>query len=230
MPYFIVASSKPWHREAFERISREGSGSWQYVVTEEELISSLVGESPRYIFFLYWNWRVPQAIWQQHECVCFHMTDVPYGRGGSPLQNLILEGRAETKVTALRMEAEIDAGPIYAKRPMALNGRAEDIYLRAGEICWEIIQWMIKDNPSPVAQKGKVTHFHRRKPEQSQLPVEGGLSTIYDFIRMLDAPTYPPAFLDHGEFRMEFSCAELGDDTIEARVLIRRNKDKEVDE
>ncbi len=24
------------------------------------------------------------------ECVCFHMTDVPYGRGGSPLQNLII--------------------------------------------------------------------------------------------------------------------------------------------
>ncbi len=230
MSYFIVASSKPWHREVFERISREESGSWQYVVTEEELISSLVGESPRYIFFLHWNWRVPHVIWQQHECVCFHMTDVPYGRGGSPLQNLILEGRTETKVTALRMEAEMDAGPIYAKRPMALNGRAEDIYLRAGEICWEIIQWMIKDNPSPVAQEGKVTHFHRRKPEQSHLPVEGGLSAIYDFIRMLDAPTYPLAFLDYGDFRMEFSYAELSDDTIEARVLIRRDKDKEVDE
>ena len=48
--------------------------------------------TPRYIFFLHWDWRVPHVIWQQHECVCFHMTDVPYGRGGSPLQNLILEG------------------------------------------------------------------------------------------------------------------------------------------
>ncbi len=47
---------------------------------------------------------------------------------------------------------------------------------------------------------------------------------------MLDAPTYPLAFLDYGDFRLEFSYAELGDDTIEARVLIRRNKDKEVDE
>ena len=230
MDNFIIASSKPWHHAEFENISRHQLGTWFYVSCKVELEACLKKITPRYIFFLHWDWRVPHVIWQQHECVCFHMTDVPYGRGGSPLQNLILEGRTETKVTALRMEAEIDAGPIYAKRPMALNGRAEDIYLRAGEICWEIIQWMIKDNPSPVAQEGKVTHFHRRKPEQSHLPVEGGLSAIYDFIRMLDAPTYPPAFLDHGEFRMEFWCAELGDDTIEARVLIRRNKDKEVDE
>ena len=230
MDNFIIASSKPWHHAEFENISRRQLGVWFYVSCKAELEACLKKITPRYIFFLHWDWRVPDVIWQQHECVCFHMTDVPYGRGGSPLQNLILEGRGETKVTALRMDAEMDGGPIYAKRPMALNGRAEDIYLRAGEICWELIQWMIKGNPSPVAQEGKVTHFHRRKPEQSQLPVEGGLSAIYDFIRMLDAPTYPLAFLDYGDFRLEFSYAELGDDTIEARVLIRRNMDKEVDE
>jgi len=230
MSHFIVASSKPWHQKGFNRISYEEFGSWQYVATEEELISSLVGEPPRYIFFLHWNWRVPRIVWQNHECVCFHMTDLPYGRGGSPLQNLILEGKTETVVSALRMVAEMDAGPIYTKRPMTLDGRAVDIYQRAGEICWEIIRWMIKCNPFPVAQEGKITHFHRRMPEDSNLPVEGELSTMYDFIRMLDAPTYPLAFLVYGDFSMEFLCAELGEDTIEARVLIRRKKNEEVDE
>ncbi len=37
-----------------------------------------------------------------------HMTDVPYGRGGSPLQNLIARGHTSTKLTAMRMTAEVD--------------------------------------------------------------------------------------------------------------------------
>jgi methionyl-tRNA formyltransferase len=67
------------------------------------------------------------------------MTDVPYGRGGSPLQNLILDGQTSTMVTALRMVEEMDAEPVYDKRPMILGGRAEDIYLLAGELCWQMI-------------------------------------------------------------------------------------------
>lgn len=230
MPDFVVVSSKPWHRATFDRISREESGSWYYVSTQEELKLSLEHASPRYIFFLHWNWLVPQEIWQQYECVCFHMTDVPYGRGGSPLQNLILDGQTETKVTALRMVEEMDAGPVYAKRTMALDGRAEEIYLRAGELCWEMIRWIIANEPVPVPQEGEVMHFHRRKPEQSILPAEGELSKIYDFIRMLDAPTYPLAFIKHGEFRFEFFHATLGEDEIQAQVVIRRNEDEKSDE
>lgn len=230
MPDFIVASSKPWHREAFDKVSRAESGEWIYVSTRDELKSSLDDASPRYIFFLHWNWLVPQEILQHYECVCFHMTNVPYGRGGSPLQNLILDGQAETKVTALRMVKEMDAGPVYAKRPMRLDGRAEDIYLRAGALCWEMIRWIIANEPGASLQEGEVTHFHRRKPEQSCLPTVGKLAGIYDFIRMLDAPTYPLAFIDHGKFRFEFSHAELGEDEIQARVVIRRNRDDKTDE
>ena len=48
------------------------------------------------------------------------MTDVPFGRGGSPLQNLISRGIYETKISAFRCVAEMDAGPVYPKRPFSL--------------------------------------------------------------------------------------------------------------
>jgi methionyl-tRNA formyltransferase len=231
MPDFIVASSKTWHRDAFNKISQQETGRWCYVSTKEELNSSLEQYTPRYIFFIHWNWLVPTSIWQQHECVCFHMTDVPYGRGGSPLQNLILDKQTETKVTALRMVEEMDAGPVYVKRPMTLEGRAEEIYLRAGQLCWEMMRWIIANEPEPVPQVGEATLFRRRNPGQSILPIEGQLADLYDFIRMLDAPTYPPAFLEHGEFRLEFSHAGLDKDEIRAQVVIRRlNSGNLVDE
>lgn len=220
-PCFVLATSKPWHRDTFDRLSSEQGGQWEWASTPDELTAAVTRCNPRYVFFLHWNWRVPAEVWSKHECVCFHMTDVPYGRGGSPLQNLIKAGKEETKLTALRMEQEMDAGPVYTKRHLSLSGRAEDIYLRAGEISADIIRWMVRTQPVPVRQHGEVTTFVRRRPEQSVLPVRGSIRDLYDHIRMLDAPTYPVAFLDYGEFRVELTSAELVGDALAARALIR---------
>ena len=225
IPNYIVASSKQWHQEGFSRFSSgKDNQVWRYVSTGDELRSCLLEVVPRYIFFLHWNWIVPAAVLEANECVCFHMTDVPYGRGGSPLQNLILRGKTETTVTALRMTEELDAGPVYVKKPMVLNGRAEEIYLRAGQLCWKMIDLIIKTEPVPQPQTGEVKLFFRRKPEQSVLPETGGLKDMHNFIRMLDAPTYPLAFLEHGDYRLEFSQADLTKNEIHACVVIRLKK------
>lgn len=76
--------------------------------------------SPRYIFFPHWSFVVPADLFEAHECVCFHMTDVPYGRGGSPLQSHILDGQTETNLTALRMVEEVDAVPVYTRRARSI--------------------------------------------------------------------------------------------------------------
>lgn len=220
---YIVASCKSWHRPGFDDLSRQEKGHWIWVTSPEELLRSVKEESGlRYIFFLHWNWQVPVEIWSRYECVCFHMTDVPYGRGGSPLQNLIVAGHQSTKLSALRMVEEMDAGPVYAKREMSLDGRAEEIYIRAGGLSFEIVQWMIVNEPTAVPQQGEVVRFKRRKPGQSVLPENGELRLVYDHIRMLDAPTYPLAFVEHGNFRLEFSNAELLEDEVVARVVIRK--------
>ncbi|WP_412852677.1 hypothetical protein [Ectothiorhodospira shaposhnikovii] len=220
-PAYIFASCKPWHRALFDHISNENNANWCYVSNTSELEEALSKTKPRYIFFLHWNWIVPEAIWKEYECVCFHMTDVPYGRGGSPLQNLILAGHTQTMLTALRMEKEMDAGPVYAKRPLSLDGFAQEIYLRTGKLSVEIIHWMIEHNPQPAPQEGEVVTFKRRKPEQSSLPSNGSLRNAYDFIRMLDADGYPNAFVEHGDYRINFRNARLDSDRIIAEVEIK---------
>lgn len=219
---YIIASCKSWHRSVFDDLSSHKEGQWIWVAAPDELFRSVKEASGlRYIFFLHWNWHVPVEIWSHCECVCFHMTDVPYGRGGSPLQNLIAAGLDRTKLSALRMVDEMDAGPVYVKREMPLDGRAEEIYIRAGRLSFEIILWMISNEPVAVPQHGEVVSFKRRKPEQSVLPQEGGLHLVYDHIRMLDAPTYPLAFVEYGNFRLEFSNAQFLENEVSARVVIR---------
>ena len=223
METYIVASNKPWHKASYDKFTKENLANWEYVETPIELESLLrKGSAPRYIFFLHWGWLVREEVWQTYECICFHMTDLPYGRGGSPLQNLILDRQQETQLTALRMVAELDAGPIYLKKTLSLEGRAEEIFLRLRDLSWEMIDWFIRNEPTPTPQCGEPTLFVRRKPSDSLLPLRGGLEHLYDYIRMLDAPTYPLAFIEYGDFRFEFSYPQLQDGKLNARVQISR--------
>jgi methionyl-tRNA formyltransferase len=198
------------------------------VGSREELSQDAVRKlAPRYIFFLHWSWKVPQEIVDQYECVCFHMTDVPFGRGGSPLQNLTVRGHRETKLTALRMAQDYDAGPVYGKEPLSLEGGAEEIYLRAGRLSAKMIERIIRQEPKPVPQRGKAVDFKRRKPAESEVVNPTSLEQMHDFIRMLDAEGYPRAFLKHAGFRFEFSRPALYDGRILADVKITREDDEE---
>lgn len=219
---YILATSKPWHQsQATNLLPGEYRCVW---VSNPVELEEIIGKEPniRYIFFLHWNWLVPEQVWKNFECVCFHMTDVPYGRGGSPLQNLIVRGHTSTKLTALRMVEEMDAGPVYIKKDMSLTGTAADIYKRAGELSFDIINWMIEAQPQPTPQQGTPTIFKRRKPAQSELPMDGSIREIYDHIRMLDAPTYPPAFIEYGEFVIEFSDAAVDGEELKVSVRIKK--------
>ena len=224
---YLVLGCKPWSRRVFDQTLRHLPGQWHYIGSPAELSTEVVANlAPRYLFFLHWSWKVPQELVDRFECVCFHMTDVPFGRGGSPLQNLIARGHRETKLTALRMSDRLDAGPVYMKEPLSLEGGAEEIYLRAAQLSAKMIQRMIQREPKPVPQKGKAVNFKRRKPEESEIAAGGSLDQLYDFIRMLDAEGYPRAFLEQSGFRFEFSRPALYDGRIVADVKITRTEAK----
>jgi methionyl-tRNA formyltransferase len=226
---YLILGCKPWNRRLFEDVLRPLPGEWHYMSSPSEFTRDAVLRlSPRYIFFLHWSWKVPDELVDRYECVCFHMTDVPYGRGGSPLQNLIVNGHRETKLTALRMSREFDAGPVYGKEPLSLEGGAEEIYLRAGRLSATMIQRIIRLEPKPMPQKGKAVNFKRRKPEQSELAGSSAasLEQLHDFIRMLDAEGYPRAFFRTSGFRFEFSRPALYDGRIVADVKITSDEAK----
>jgi len=219
-PYLVVGC-KPWNRRVFDETLAKLPGQWTFIGDKAELTFERVAVlRPRFVFFLHWSWKVPDEIVQQFECVCFHMTDVPYGRGGSPLQNLIVRGHTETKLTALRMTAEFDAGPVYLKRSLSLLGGAEEILIRASVLSAEMIRTIATRLPKPKPQRGPVTVFKRRKPAESAIPPLPTLGALHDFIRMLDADGYPRAFLEVNGFRYELSRATIYEGRIVADVTI----------
>ena len=92
-----------------------------------------------------------------------------------------------------------------------------------------MIAEIVEREPQPVPQEGEVTVFTRRRPQQSALPTTGSLESLFEHIRMLDAPTYPRAFLGHGDFHLEFSHAKKLKKHVRARVTFRRPEGDEHD-
>lgn len=226
---YIVATIKPWNVETFHQQISKYKGRWILISDPKRLTLKLVKRvKPRYIFFPHWSWLVPKEILEATECVCFHETPLPYGRGGSPIQNMIAAGHVTTKISALQMENGLDTGPLYFQRPLSLHGSAQEIFERTASIIADMIAVIVKKNPQPKPQKGKVVIFSRRTPAQSDIAAlsQPSLERVYDLIRMLDANTYPSAFLETLRLRFEFKNAReekgciLADATITIKSLL----------
>lgn len=223
---YLVVGCKAWNKRVFNDILCKYPGKWLYFNSLDSFSDTYLKKiNPRYVFFLHWSLLVPDFITQNYECICFHMTDVPFGRGGSPLQNLIVRGHHSTKLTALRMVREFDAGPVYQKRDLSLEGTAEEIYMRATYLSAEIILDIVKNEPRPTPQSGEVVVFKRRTPKQSEIQQFKNLPSLYDHIRMLDAESYPRAYFTYHGFRYEFSRAALHDGKIISDVVITKEEE-----
>lgn len=224
---YVLATSRPWNEGMAERLTARTGSDFVLITSKDDLtVERLTAIRPEIIFFPHWSYRIDASVFGRFESVIFHMTDLPFGRGGSPLQNLIARGIYETKISALRCVEEMDGGPIYLKKPLTLHGSAEEIFLRASKIIEEMIVEILEKDLKPAAQTGAPTLFKRRKPEESNLAFASSLDQLFDMIRMLDAEGYPNAFLEVGDFRLEFARAARKQDQVIADVRITLAKEK----
>jgi LmbE family N-acetylglucosaminyl deacetylase len=143
--------------------------------SEELTVERLKELDPEYIFFPFWSNYIPPEIYENFECVIFHTSDLPKGRGAHPIQNLILRGVETTKICALRCSKEIDAGDIYLKCDVDISyGTADEIYDRIECIIHnKMIPYILKNKPTPTPQEGKPTYYEKI-----------GTRNIADFIRI----------------------------------------------
>ena len=219
----LLLSSRPWNNALADRLSRQLDLAVESISEPAQLTTEAVAAiDPQWIFVPHWSHWIPESIWGQWPTVIFHMTDLPYGRGGSPLQNLIQRGHSTTMLTALRCSADLDAGEVYLKQPLSLYGSAEEIFLRADGVIEQMIEQIVCKEPAATPQEGEPLLFTRRTPDQSNLAScpEGDLSSWYDQIRMLDAEGYPHACLEVHGMRLEFRRVSQRSDGLYADVKI----------
>ena len=220
----VIACSKSWFG-----ISNYLKNNHQIslITNKNELtLENIKKINPNLIFFPHWSWKVPSEIHQKYKCILFHTAPLPFGRGGSPIQNLILLGYKKSPVCALKMVEELDSGPIYTQREISLEGPLSNIFKRLNIVVNDLIKELIELLPEPIIQKGNQSYFRRLNEDDNKIPYTGSLEEFYDRVRMLDDSSYPNPFLEYGDYIIEFNKAEFdnGKLTCVAHIRFQSNK------
>ena len=154
---------------------------------------------PNIILWYGWSWMVPSSILKQYDCICLHPSSLPQYRGGSPLQNQILNGERNSAVTIFKMNDGLDEGDIIRQIPMSLNGNIEDIFSRMTTLGFSATCDFLKNGYNLKPQDhSAATLFKRRKAADSEITLDEIQNQtgeyLYNKIRMLTGP-YPTAFI-----------------------------------
>ena len=208
---FIILSEKKWHEDLFNQLKNEfNENEWLLINKKADFNLHLLNKfKPDKIFIPHWSYIIPEEIFNSFECIVFHMTDLPFGRGGSPLQNLIVRGFKSTKISAIKVQTGIDTGDVYLKKSLDISGSAQEIFQKSAVIIEEMIKEIIIEKSIPSPQIGEIVEFKRRKPEESNISELEDLEYIYNYIRMLDCEGYPHAFIETKFFKVEFTNANF---------------------
>ena len=133
-----------------------------------------------------------------------HESDLPKGRGLSPMTWQILEGQTSIPICLFNATGDIDAGAVIYRDTIELLGNETHDEWRSlqGEKTIELCLRFL-DEPSPpegIAQGGKPTFYQRRTPSNSQLDPNRTLAEHFDLLRVADPDRYPAYFYHRGRW------------------------------
>ena len=158
---------------------------------------------PDLVFFIGWSHIIPNILIDKYKCICLHPSPLPKYRGGSPIQNQIINGEVDSAVTFFIMDQGLDTGDIIYQSYISLNGKLDDIFKNIELIGIKDINKIITDykNNQIVTYKqddSKSTFYKRRNESESEINIEEILNNepvyLYNKIRSLNDP-YPNAYI-----------------------------------
>ena len=90
----------------------------------------LISFKPDLILWYGWSWIVEDRFVEQYNSIMLHPSPLPKYRGGSPIQNQIINGEEISSVTLFKMNKNLDSGDIYKQLTFSLTGKLDDILKR----------------------------------------------------------------------------------------------------
>lgn len=129
-----------------------------------------------------------------------HESDLPKGRGWSPMSWQVLEGADRIPVTLLEAVDELDAGPIYLQEWIDLTGHELTLEWRRlqANSTYRLCRYFVAQYPAILEQarkqEGDTTIYHRRRPKNSELDPTKSLTEQFNLLRVVDNDNYPAFF------------------------------------
>jgi methionyl-tRNA formyltransferase len=132
-----------------------------------------------------------------------HASDLPHGRGWSPLIWQILEGRQNITVSLLEAQAGVDSGDIWKQQKIYIEKTDlfEDINRKLFGAEIELMQYAVDNFGSIIPQKQdsrEPTYYPKRSPKDSELDPDKTIAENFNLLRVCDPERYPAYFTLYG--------------------------------
>jgi methionyl-tRNA formyltransferase len=222
MKVLLISKDTKWSRSLFSSLSNNDFECMYSSVCSKTLLDNI---KPDWVFFFHWSEIIIEPIFKNYKCVVVHTGKLPECRGGSPIQNQIMDGITTTHVNLLTMEEKVDSGKIYCKEAISLQGSLSDIWQTITRVTCNLIKKCVIENPKPVNQTSKECMvYKRRKKQPIKFDNVKNISYIYEQIRMMDDDEYPTSYITMGDYTLEFSRAKLKGNGLLSDVFIYKTK------
>lgn len=142
-----------------------------------------------------------------------HASDLPKGRGWSPLTWQILEGKDRVVVTLFEAVEELDAGQIYLQHELSFEGHelVDELREQLDAATRALVLRFVQSWPdvTPREQRGEPSFYPRRRPADSRLDIDRPLRESFALLRVVDNDRYP-AFFEHAGHIYELRITKRG--------------------
>jgi methionyl-tRNA formyltransferase len=182
--------------ELLREVSQRGHESRQFE-NHEKL------EKGDVLYILSYLKIIPQKYLGLHDMnLVIHGSDLPKGRGFSPLSWQISEDSREIAFTLFEAGDEVDSGDYYMKRKMELDGT--ELFHEWRSKCAAFVADMAlefldnTDSHPPSPQSGEATFYPKRGEADDEVLPEHSLEMMFDKLRACDPDRYPAWFRFRG--------------------------------
>lgn len=138
----------------------------------------------------------------QHNLIV-HESDLPKGRGWSPLTWQVLEGKNKIPVVLFEAGLDVDNGDIYFKENLEFKGHelVDEMRQAQGLATIRLVLKFIESYPKIRGKKqiGRSSYYRRRLPEDSRLDINKTIKEQFNLLRVADNERYPAFFKHKGQ-------------------------------
>jgi UDP-4-amino-4,6-dideoxy-N-acetyl-beta-L-altrosamine N-acetyltransferase len=164
-----------------------------------------------FCFCLSFGQILPEEVRQKFKhTLVVHESDLPRGKGWSPLTWQILEGRNRIPVTLFEAAERVDSGPIYAQHWIEFKGNEliDELRTEQAKATNMLCHWFINHYPESTQQArdqiGEESFYRRRRPQDSVLDPNKTIAEQFNLLRVADNERYPAWFtIDDLHFKIK---------------------------
>lgn len=182
----------PWGKDLVEQLCASGDSAT--LVTRQEEVPE--GAAAFYLGCL--RITPPKVLARNRRNLVVHASDLPQGRGFSPLTYQIIKGLNRIPVCLLDAAEAVDSGPVIYREWIDYEGHEliGELRQKLGAMTVELCRRFMEESAAPRGepQQGEPSTYPRRRPADSVLDPEQTIAEQFDLLRTVDNDSYPAYF------------------------------------